>query len=96
MIAPAGAVGVELVRGNPVFNQILSGRIIFGHAKQNLNLVADNLSQTLGAKKRAAILNDWKNLLWRGKLMEIRDQIRRFIKYPAKLKQALNKFNNYF
>ena len=28
--------------------------------------------------------------------MEIRDQIRQFIKYPSKLKEALNKFNNYF
>ena len=70
--------------------------IDYTHAKQNLNLVADNLPKTLGAKKRAGILNDWKNLLWQCKLMEIRDQIRQFIKYPSKLKGALNKFNNYF
>lgn len=70
--------------------------IDYTHAKQNLNLVADNLPKTLGAKNRAAILNDWKNMLWQGKLMEIRDQIRQIIKYPSKLKQALNKFNNYF
>ena len=70
--------------------------IDYTHAKQNLKLVADNLPKKLGAKKLAAIAEDWKNLLWQGKLVEIHDQIRQFIKSSAKRKQALKKFKNYF
>jgi hypothetical protein len=70
--------------------------IDYTHAKQNLNIVADNLPKTLGAKQRSATFKEWKNLLWQGKLMEIGDQIRQFIKYPSKLKAALKKFNDYF
>ena len=70
--------------------------IDYTHAKQNLHIVADHLPKTLEAKERSAIVKDWKNLLWQGNLMEIRNQIRRYITYPSKLKKALNKFNNYF
>jgi hypothetical protein len=70
--------------------------IDYTHAKQNLMLVAGNLPKKLGAKKLVAITKDWKNLLWQGKLGEINCQIRQFIKSPAKRKQALNKFKNYF
>ena len=70
--------------------------IDYTHAKQNLKLVADNLPKRVGEKKRAAIFNNWKNLLWQGELLEIRDQIRQYITYPSKLKKALKKFNDYF
>lgn len=70
--------------------------IDYTHAKQNLHIVADHLPKTLEAKKRSAILKEWKNLLWQGNLMEIRNQIRQYITYPSKLKKALKKFNNYF
>lgn len=70
--------------------------IDYTHAKQNLRIVADHLPKTLGAKERSAIVKDWKNLLWQGNLMEIRNQIRQYISYPSKLKSALNKFSNYF
>ena len=70
--------------------------IDYTHAKQNLQLVADHLPKKLGAKKLAAITEDWKNLLWQGKLAEIHYQIRQFIKSPARRRQALNKFKNYF
>lgn len=70
--------------------------IDYTHAKQNLHIVADHLPKTLEAKKRSAILKDWKNLLWQGNLMEIRNQIRQYITHPSKLKKALKKFNNYF
>jgi len=50
--------------------------IDYTHAKQNLQLVADNLPKNLGAKKLAAITQEWKNLLWRGELAEIHYQIR--------------------
>ncbi|BBO83777.1 hypothetical protein DSCO28_43430 [Desulfosarcina ovata subsp. sediminis] len=70
--------------------------IDYTHAKQNLHIVADHLPKTLEAKERTAILKNWKDLLWQGNLMEIRNQIRQYITYPSKLKKALNKFNNYF
>jgi hypothetical protein len=70
--------------------------IDYTHAKQNLQIVADDLPKKLGSKKLAAITEDWKNLLWQGKLGEIHHQIRQFIKSPAKRKRALNKFKNYF
>jgi hypothetical protein len=70
--------------------------IDYTHAKQNLKLVTDKLPKTLGDKKRTAIVKEWKNLLWQGNLAEIQRQIREFIKYPGKLKQALKKFNDYF
>ena len=70
--------------------------IDYTHAKQNLQIVADNLPKKLGARKLAAIVEEWKNLLWQGKLEEIHHQIRRLIKSPAKRKRALNKFANYF
>ena len=70
--------------------------IDYTHAKQNLKLVTDKLPKTLGDKKRTAIIKEWKNLLWQGNLAEIQRQIREFIKYAGKLKQALKKFNDYF
>ena len=70
--------------------------IDYTHAKQNLHIVADHLPKTIEANQRTAILKDWKDLLWQGALMEIRNQIRQYITYPSKLKKALNKFNNYF
>jgi hypothetical protein len=70
--------------------------IDYTHAKQNLKLVTDKLPKTLGDKKRTAVIKEWKNLLWQGNLAEIQRQIREFIKYPGKLKQALKKFNDYF
>jgi len=70
--------------------------IDYTHAKQNLQLVADHLPKKLGIKKLAEIAEDWKNLLWQGKLEKIHYQIRYFIKSSTKRKKALNKFKNYF
>jgi len=70
--------------------------IDYTHAKQNLKLVTDKLPKTLENKKRTTIIKEWKNLLWQGDLAEIQRQIREYIKYPGKLKQALKKFNDYF
>jgi hypothetical protein len=70
--------------------------IDYTHAKQNLQLVADYLPKKLGVKKLSEIAEDWKNLLWKGKLGEIHYQIRHFIKSSIKRKKALKKFKNYF
>jgi hypothetical protein len=70
--------------------------IDYTHAKQNLQVVADCLPKKLGKKKLAKILEDWKNMLWRGNLDEIHHQIRHYIKSSSKRKKALKKFKNYF
>ena len=70
--------------------------IDYTHAKQNLNLVAGHLPQKLGTKKLAEIAKDWKDLLWQGKLDQIRDQIRQFIRSSRKRNKALKKFKDYF
>jgi hypothetical protein len=70
--------------------------IDYTHAKQNLKLVAEHLPKKLGNKKLTDIFEDWKNLLWKGKLDEIHSQIRHFIRSSTKRKKALKKFKNYF
>jgi hypothetical protein len=73
------------------------GEIIdYTQAKQNLQEVLDKLPKKLGVDKLAAITKQWKDLLWKGKLPEINRQIREFINSPAKRKEALKKFGNYF
>ena len=70
--------------------------IDYTHAKQNLKLVAENLPKKLGAKRLAEIWEEWKTLLWNGKLHDIDRQIRQLIQSPVRRRQALNKFKNYF
>lgn len=70
--------------------------IDYTHAKQNLWLLAEQLPKKLGAQKQASLFQEWKNLLWKGRLKEIHDQIRQLINCPAKRRQALKKFKNYF
>ena len=70
--------------------------IDYTHAKQNLWLLAEHLPKKLGVSKQAALLQEWKNLLWQGRLKEIYAQIRQLIQCPAKRRQALKKFKNYF
>ena len=70
--------------------------IDYTHAKQNLQEVLEKLPKKSGPSKLAAIAQEWKDLLWKGQLVEIYRQIRDFIKSPAKRKQALKKFKNYF
>jgi hypothetical protein len=70
--------------------------IDYTHAKQNLLLLAEHLPKKLGALKQAALLQEWKNLLWQGRLKEIYAQIRQLIQCPAKRRKALKKFKNYF
>jgi hypothetical protein len=70
--------------------------IDYTHAKQNLWLLAEQLPKKLGVQKQASLFQEWKNLLWKGKLKDIYDQIRQLINCPAKRRQALKKFKNYF
>lgn len=70
--------------------------IDYTHAKQNLQEVIDKLPESLGSKKLAEIIADWKNHLWYGRHEEILSQIHAFIQSPTKRKAALKKFKNYF
>jgi hypothetical protein len=70
--------------------------IDYTHAKQNLWLLAEQLPKKLGVQKQATLFQEWKTLLWKGKLKEIYDQIRQRIQCPANRRQALKKFKNYF
>jgi hypothetical protein len=70
--------------------------IDYTHAKQNLQEVIDKLPASLGPKKLAEIIADWKNHLWNGEHDEILSQIHSLIESPAKRKEALKKFKNYF
>jgi hypothetical protein len=70
--------------------------IDYTHAKQNLQEVIGNLPESLGSKKLAKIIADWKNHLWNGEHDEILSQIHSLIESPAKRKEALKKFKNYF
>jgi len=70
--------------------------IDYTHAKQNLQEVIDKLPESLGSKKLAEIIADWKNHLWNGEHEAILSQIRSLIQSPAKRKAALKKFKNYF
>lgn len=70
--------------------------IDYTHAKQNLQEIIDKLPESLGSKKLAEIIADWKNHLWNGNHKEILRQIRYLIQSPTKLSEALKKFKNYF
>lgn len=70
--------------------------IDYTHAKQNLRIVAEKLPQKIGERKRAAIFEEWKKLLWLGRLEDIGRGIKELITSPTKRKQALRKFKNYF
>ena len=70
--------------------------IDYTHAKQNLQEIIDKLPESLGSKKLAEIIADWKNHLWNGNHKEILRQIRYLIQSSTKLNEALKKFKNYF
>lgn len=70
--------------------------IDYTHAKQNLQEVIGNLPESLGSKKLAEIIADWKDHLWNGEHDDILSQIHSLIESPAKRKEALKKFKNYF
>lgn len=70
--------------------------IDYPHAVQNLHEVIENLPKKIGPKRLTQIAQEWKNLLWKGDLVEIRSRICDLIKYPVKRKKALKKFKNYF
>jgi hypothetical protein len=70
--------------------------IDYTHAKQNLQEIIDKLPESIGPKKLAKIIVDWKSHLWNGNHKEILRQIHSLIQSPTKLGEALKKFNNYF
>lgn len=70
--------------------------IDYTHAKQNLNDILDALPRNLSAERRRELSENWKNLLWRGDIAELGDEIRQHIKSKAKREQALTKYKNYF
>jgi len=70
--------------------------IDYTHAKQNLNEIIDKLPKKVPAKEKNRITDMWKNLLWEGKLIELKKEIGKHISYPKKRREALAKFNSYF
>jgi hypothetical protein len=70
--------------------------IDYTHAKQNLSLIVEKLPKTVDAKQKEKIARQWKDLLWKGDLYEIKLQIMQWIKTPKKRKAALTKFKEYF
>jgi hypothetical protein len=70
--------------------------IDYTHAKQNLHEIIDKLPKRLPSKEKKRITKIWKNLLWEGKLSDLRKEIVKHIGYPKKRKEALTKLNNYF
>lgn len=70
--------------------------IDYTHAKQNLMSIIEKLPKTMGARRISKIAKAWCDLLWKGKLHEIRHQITQLITSRKKRKQALEKFKGYF
>jgi len=70
--------------------------IDYTHAKQNLNEIIEMLPKKLTAKEVSKITEEWKDLLWQGRVDEINAQIKKQISYPKKREKALAKFENYF
>ena len=70
--------------------------IDYTHAKQNLHEIIDKLPKKIPAKEKSRIARTWKNLLWEGKLSDIKKEIKKNIGYPKRRREALAKFNNYF
>lgn len=70
--------------------------IDYTHAKQNLNPIIDKLPRNLPSKQRKAIADEWKNLLWQGKIADLGRSISTHIKARRQRKQALEKFKSYF
>jgi len=68
----------------------------YTHAKQNLFEIISMLPKKLSAKNIKQIADTWKNLLWRGKLDELKRQIQSHIHSPHNCKKALSKLENYF
>ncbi len=70
--------------------------IDYTHAKQNLHEIIDKIPSKITAKEKFRITEMWKNLLWQGKLNELKKQIGKYIRYPKKRGEALAKFKSYF
>jgi hypothetical protein len=70
--------------------------IDYTHAKQNLNEILNHLPGKPEVKQRAGIVKHWHNLLWKGDIAALGQQIRLHIKNRKKRKKALTKFKNYF
>ena len=68
----------------------------YTHAKQNLHEIIEKLPKSIPSKEKKKTAESWKNLLWNGKISDLRRQIAKYITYPKKRKEALNKFDNYF
>ena len=65
--------------------------IDYTHAKQNLQEVIDKLPESLGSKKLAEIIADWKNHLWYGRHEEILSQIHASYTITHKTESSLEK-----
>jgi len=70
--------------------------IDYTHAKQNLHEIIDKLPNKTSTKEKKKVVEMWKNLLWKGKIKDLRKEIVKQITYPKKRKEALVKFRNYF
>ena len=66
------------------------------HAKQNLYEIIEKLPILLPSKEKKRITENWLNLLWDGKLVDLAKEIEKHIKCRKKREEALNKFDNYF
>lgn len=62
------------------------------HAKQNLEEIIDLATNTRQATARGT----WQHHLWNGEIDSLEKSIKHIIKNKENLKEALNKFNNYF
>jgi hypothetical protein len=62
--------------------------IDYTHAKQNLHEIIDKLPKRLPSKEKKRITKIWKNLLWEGKLSDLRKEIVKHIGYPKKTQRS--------
>ncbi|MCP4630214.1 MAG: hypothetical protein GY850_42900 [bacterium] len=70
--------------------------IDYTHAKQNLHEIIDKIPKKISTKEKIRITKMCKDLLWQGKLNELKKEIVKHIRYPKKRRQALAKFKSYF
>ncbi len=68
----------------------------YTHAKQNLNEIIGHLPAKLSPVKKKAVAEHFKELLWRGDIDALGEQIRLHITGAKQRKRALTKFRNYF
>jgi hypothetical protein len=70
--------------------------IDYTHAKQNLVSIIEKLPKSMNPRQVVKTTKQWHDLLWKGDLHEIQNQIKQLITSRTKRKQALSKFKNYF